>query len=96
MAKTIDQPLKKGVPGKILVFIQMFKDGDPKYRTPSGENEGISLTELKSLFGGKEDGFVYDPFHGLAHSVSIKPWSKEDPQKTFLSIIFRFIEDKKS
>lgn len=78
--------------GKVELNIEAFQDGDPNYQKPDGKgNEGISVKQLRELFGGKDEGDIDDPILGQPQHISLKPWSNSDPAKTFLKLVFRFV-----
>jgi hypothetical protein len=92
----LDKPIQNGVPGKISLTVEALKGGDPKLKAPNGDTQAVSLSEIRKTFGGKNEGVLRDPFHGLEHYISLKQWDKEDPENTFIRIEFKFKPDKKA
>jgi len=61
------------------------------YVSPDGRRDpkrrGILLADLKASFHGDE-GKLFDPFNGNAYPLSLSPWDRTDPQKTYIVVTF--------
>ena len=85
------------VPGRVVVDLLVWQQGDPTYETPWPSGfvpRGCSLAEFRKRLGGNE-GYVIDHvYRGENHFVSLKAWDGADPDKTRVMLGFKFIPDK--
>lgn len=53
------------------------------------EGTGFTITQMRRHYGG-DDFTVFDPFWGRPYHVSLRPWARTDPDKTYVSISFGY------
>ncbi len=80
-------------PARVKVILQPYEKGDSRFIRRDGSQMGYSLFQLRTVWGGKNEGQIVDPLKGLTHNISIEPWANRDPQTTYLFFTFRLVED---
>jgi hypothetical protein len=91
--------LMEGVAGKVTIRATAVSEDDPARQTNSKDPKtyfGAPISNLKKKFGGKDEGYLTDPFKGDKHFFSLKPWQHYDPDTTFLIIDYIWTPDKKT